>query len=193
VIASACRQLAEWTALGMADMTVAVNLSPAQLRNARVVEVVRRALKAGGLRPGQLELEITETTVLKHDPMLIDILGQLRELGVGIAFDDFGTGYASLSLVQHVPLTTLKIDRSFVEHMNENAGDAAIVRAVIAIGQALGLNIVAEGVETGAQERALRRLGCRTVQGFRYGRPMSGPDMVDWHRQRDVRRMRALP
>lgn len=180
VVTSACAQLAAWAKAGLPDLCIAVNLSAAQLRCAHIVDVVRDALAAFALDPWQLELEITETTVLKHDAMLLDVLVELRALGVGLAFDDFGTGYASLSLLKRFPLSKLKIDRSFVEDLADNAGDRAIVRAVIAIGQSLGLGVIAEGVETEAQERILKKLGCRDAQGFRFGRPMSAGHFIDW-------------
>jgi EAL domain-containing protein (putative c-di-GMP-specific phosphodiesterase class I) len=146
--------------------------------------VVSSALKRHDLTPDQLELEITETTVLRDGKQSTQALGELKRLGVGIAFDDFGTGFASLSLLQKYPLTRLKIDRSFVARIDREVGDAAIVKAVIGMTRSLGLLAIAEGVETAEQEAALVRLGCDEAQGYRYGRPMPASDLVDLSRDR---------
>jgi diguanylate cyclase (GGDEF)-like protein/PAS domain S-box-containing protein len=171
IIDRACAAAANWKLTGLGSIRVGVNLFAAQLRSGRLVSVVSAALQDHGLAPDQLELEITENTVLRHNKQSASALRKLKFLGVGIAFDDFGTGFASLSLLQKYPLTRLKIDRSFVAQIAQAKGDAAIVSAVIGMASSLGLTVIAEGVETAEQEAALVRLGCHEAQGYRYGRP----------------------
>ena len=173
IIDQACAAAAGWKRIGLGPVRVGVNLFAAQLRSGRLFSVVSTALLKHGLSPNQLELEITENTVLRHNNRMTSALGKLKALGVSIAFDDFGTGYASLSLLQKYPLTRLKIDRSFVAHVDRSIGDAAIVRAVLGMAKSLGLAVIAEGVETPEQEAELVRLGCEEAQGYRYGRPMT--------------------
>lgn len=172
IIDEACSTAAEWKRSGLGNVRVGVNLFPAQLRSDRLFQIVSAALTRHGLDANQLELEITETTVLRHTNQSTRALRKLRACGVGVAFDDFGTGFASLSLLQKYPLTRLKIDRSFVAQIERKAGDAAIVGAVIGMARSLGLTVIAEGVETVGQEEALNALGCDEAQGYRYGRPM---------------------
>jgi diguanylate cyclase (GGDEF)-like protein/PAS domain S-box-containing protein len=173
IIDRACAAAANWKRPGLAPLRVGVNLFPAQLRSGRLCSVVSSALQRHEISPDQFELEITENTVLRHNNQSTAALKKLKTLGVGIAFDDFGTGFASLSLLQKYPLTRLKIDRSFVAQIDRKSGDAAIVRAVIGMAASLGLEVIAEGVETAGQEATLIGLGCNEAQGYRYGRPMS--------------------
>lgn len=148
-----------------------MNLFAAQFRSPSLVQQVRRALEKNGLKPSMLELEVTETIALLDDGNSFSAMRDLRALGIDIAFDDFGTGFASLSSLQRFPLTTLKIDRSFVGELLTKPQDAAIVRAIVSMGNELGLHTIAEGVETAEQEAFLKRLGCKGVQGYRYGKP----------------------
>jgi diguanylate cyclase (GGDEF)-like protein/PAS domain S-box-containing protein len=178
IVDQACATAAEWERVGLGPLRMGVNLFAAQLRSGRLFAVISRALAKHGLSPGQLELEITETTVLRHDSQSTKALKKLKAAGVGIAFDDFGTGFASLSLLQKYPLTKLKIDRSFVARIDRKAGDAAIVEAVVRMATSLGLSVIAEGVENTEQEAALIELGCLEAQGYRYGRPMPAPEIV---------------
>jgi EAL domain-containing protein (putative c-di-GMP-specific phosphodiesterase class I) len=152
---------------------IAVNLFAAQVRSGELVARVTAALAHNLLQPEMLQLEVTESIALHQDDESLAAVRQLRALGVGIAFDDFGTGYASLSTLQRFPLTTLKIDRSFVRDLLTSRRDMAITRATLSMGNELGLEVIAEGIETAAQEVALQAMGCRAGQGFRYGRPMS--------------------
>ena len=122
--------------------------------------------------PSALGLEVTETIALLNDDNAFEAVHHLRDLGVGIAFDDFGTGFASLSSLQRFPLTTLKIDRAFISEMTENPHDAAITRAMLMMSNELGLETIAEGIETEEQEISLRRLGCQAGQGYRYGKAL---------------------
>ncbi|WP_158266623.1 putative bifunctional diguanylate cyclase/phosphodiesterase [Allosphingosinicella deserti] len=179
IVEQACAAAADWDRLGVGALRVGINLFAAQLRSGQLLNVVSAALRKHGLSPGRLELEITEKTVLQHSAVSTEALRRLKDLGVGIAFDDFGTGFASLSLLQKYPLTRLKIDRSFVDSIDRKVGDAAIVEAVIRMASSLGLTVIAEGVETAEQERALVRLGCQEAQGYRYGRAMPAAELVD--------------
>jgi EAL domain-containing protein (putative c-di-GMP-specific phosphodiesterase class I) len=173
VLDTACAQLAAWRSAGVPDVRIAVNLFAAQMRADGLVARVTKALVDNLLPPALLQLEVTERTALHQDDESLAAVRQLRALGVSIAFDDFGTGYASLSSLRRFPLTTLKIDRSFVRDLLTSRRDMAITRATLSMGHELGLEVIAEGIETAAQEVALQALGCRAGQGFRYGQPMS--------------------
>jgi diguanylate cyclase (GGDEF)-like protein/PAS domain S-box-containing protein len=179
IIDQACSAVAEWKRGGLGSLRVGVNLFAAQLRSGRLFRLASSALQKHGLSPAQLELEITETTVLRHSNQSTKALRKLRSLGVGVAFDDFGTGFASLSLLQKYPLTRLKIDRSFIAHIDRKVGDAAIVKAIIMMAASLDLKVIAEGVETAEQEIALIGLGCDEAQGYRYGRAMPAAEVID--------------
>ncbi len=178
VVEQACSAAADWVRAGLGSLKVGVNLFPAQLRSGRLFDVVCSALRRHGLSPNQFEVEITENTVLRHQNQSTKALRKLRDIGVGVAFDDFGTGFASLSLLQKYPLTRLKIDRSFVSNIDRKTGDAAIVRAVIAMANSLGLATIAEGVETRAQEAVLVELGCEQGQGYLYGHAMQASEIL---------------
>ncbi len=171
VLRTACREAARWPD----NLTVAVNLSPAQFGNGKIVATVASALAASGLDPRRLELEITEGLLLNDNAANVATLHALRDLGVRIAMDDFGTGYSSLSYLRSFPFDTIKIDRSFVSGgPSAGSGDAmAIVRAVASLGAALGMATVAEGVETPEQMDSIRQEGCTDVQGYLISRPIS--------------------
>ena len=175
ILDEACRQNAVWRRAGLAPIRMGVNLFAAQFRAGTLAQAVEEALHRHGLPPDALELEITETIVLRHDDETLAPLRELHASGVGIAFDDFGTGYASLSTLKRFPLTRLKIDRGFVRDLLTDSDDEAIVRAVLAMGHSLGLEVIAEGVETAEQEALLLALGCQRGQGYRYGRALT-PD-----------------
>jgi EAL domain-containing protein (putative c-di-GMP-specific phosphodiesterase class I) len=181
ILDQACAAAAQFEQNGLGSLRVGANLFADQLRSGRLFGVVTSALQRHGLSPDQLELEITENTVLRHNNRSTKALQRLKSLGVGIAFDDFGTGFASLSLLQKYPLTRLKIDRSFVAGVDRKAGDAAIVRAVIAMASSLELKVTAEGVETAAQEEALVRLGCDEGQGYRYAQAKPAAEIIADH------------
>ena len=173
VLGAACRQIRAWRDTGLHVPRCAINLSARQFVTDTLVEDVARALAAHGLEAGALEVEITES-VLMADPQRANrtLLG-LHELGVRIAIDDFGTGYSSLAYLKRFPAQTVKIDRSFVSGLPDDRDDAAITQAVIAMAHSLGLEVVAEGVETQAQLEHLRGLGCDEAQGYLIGRPMA--------------------
>lgn len=179
VIEEACRQAAAWRDLGYPPMRIGVNLFAAQVRSGTLASDVAAALRRHRLLPTALELEITETIVLSVDEADIDQFRDLHRQGIGIAFDDFGTGYASLSSLKRFPLTRLKIDRSFVRDLIFERHDAAVVRAIVQIGNDIGLDIIAEGIETGDQEAQLLHMGCRLGQGYLYGKALPAAQFVD--------------
>ncbi len=173
----ACFQAARLSALGHCDIKVGVNLFPAQLRAPNLCHKVASSIQRHQINAGALELEVTETIALHDNDRSLEVMKALRQIGVGIAFDDFGTGFASLSSLQKYPLTTLKIDRGFIANIIACPSDAAITRALIMLSKELGLDTIAEGVETLDQEHALMSLGCPSAQGYRYGRPMPAADL----------------
>ena len=172
----ACAQAAHWRASGFPSLRISVNVSAVQFRRADWVDTVRRALKDSGLDPAALELEITESLLLQNVKETSSNLFDLRALGVGVAIDDFGTGYSSLSYLHRLPVTTLKIDQSFVREIGlkpaEGHEDAPIIRTIIALAHNLGMSVVAEGVETEAQRSLLLGLGCESLQGYLLHRPL---------------------
>ena len=172
VMREAARQAARWDAEGVAAGPIAVNVSGAQLDAGVLTELVRGVLAETGLRPGRLELEVTESALLRDELQAIDELDGLRRLGVGLALDDFGTGYSSLSYLRRLPIDTVKIDRSFVEQIEDSDSDHALLGSIIAMAKILGLSIVAEGVETERQRDLLAEMDCDLVQGFWYSAPV---------------------
>jgi EAL domain-containing protein (putative c-di-GMP-specific phosphodiesterase class I) len=168
VIREACRTAAGWPD----HVKVAVNLSPAQFKNAGLEQAVVSALAQSGLRPDRLELEITETVLLQDSATTLATLHQLRSLGVRVAMDDFGTGYSSLSYLQSFPFDKIKIDRSFIKEVADRKNAVDIVRAVAALANGLGMVTTAEGVETVQQLDAVRAEGCTEMQGFVFSKPL---------------------
>ena len=161
------------TATGWPDgMKVAVNLSPVQFKSSNLVAAVSAALSGSGLSPNRLELEITETVMLQDTAATLATLHELHALGVSIAMDDFGTGYSSLGYLHRFPFDRIKIDQSFVRELGRQRDCDAIVRAVTALGRALGMQTTAEGVETVEQLRALAQAGCDVAQGYLFSRPV---------------------
>ncbi|WP_158937886.1 bifunctional diguanylate cyclase/phosphodiesterase [Burkholderia sp. S171] len=179
VFDEACRQIAVLRNAGHRDLTMAVNLSAVQFRHAGLIRTVRETLARHLLEPSCLMLEITESTAMHDVDASLQILEQLHDMGVQISIDDFGTGYSSLLYLKRLPASELKIDRGFIRDLARDTEDAAIVSAIVALGQTLNLNIVAEGVETRAQQEFLTRLGCNSLQGFLLGHPMSADDLID--------------
>jgi diguanylate cyclase (GGDEF)-like protein len=177
VLHRACRDVAGWMQAGVADLSLAVNVSARQMREPSFMDDVNRALATSGLPPCQLELELTESLLMTDVDMAIAFMQQIRALGVRLSIDDFGTGYSSLSYLQSFPINQLKIDRSFVQLLPER-GDT-IARAVIALARGFGLTVVAEGVEEPAQLAWLRDAGCDYVQGFLLGKPMPAAALLE--------------
>ncbi|MBV6487398.1 MAG: hypothetical protein GHHEDOFH_01343 [Pseudorhodoplanes sp.] len=174
VIRTACAQAAHWPA----HTKIAVNLSPVQFRSENLVPTVFSALAGAGLAPGRLELEITEAVLLNHTKATLEILNQLRELGVRIAMDDFGTGYSSLSYLRSLPFDKIKIDRSFVSDLAEQQGTGAIVDAVAGLSRTLGIATTAEGVETQAQLERVRNAGYTEMQGYLFSPPRAAEEIT---------------
>ncbi|MCS3469187.1 diguanylate cyclase (GGDEF)-like protein [Pseudomonas sp. JUb42] len=172
VLDEACRQMREWYELGYVHWRIAVNLSALQFCHAGLVNTVASALVRNRLPANCLTLEITETTAMSDADASMEVLQQLADMGVDLSIDDFGTGYSSLMYLKRLPANELKIDRGFVRDLEQDSDDAAIVSAIVAMGQALNLRIVAEGVETDQQQSFLTRLGCDSLQGYLLGHPL---------------------
>jgi diguanylate cyclase len=177
VLAAALRQCATWNATGL-ELHVAVNLTIPDLLDLELPDRIEAMLIQTGVRPSQLELEITESTILADPFRVRQVLNRLNEMGLRLAIDDFGTGYSSLAYLKRLPVQTIKIDRSFVMEMCADASDATIVRSTIDLGRNLGLDIVAEGVETQEVWDALRAQGCTLAQGYLIGKPMPAEELV---------------
>jgi diguanylate cyclase (GGDEF)-like protein/PAS domain S-box-containing protein len=183
VLNEACRQGAAWEASGLGDLRVAVNMSPIQFKRQGVESLVKDALRASGMRPTSLELELTEGILLGHDEQIVKQMNVLRSLGVTLSVDDFGTGYSSLSYLRSFPLHRLKIDRSFVQDLGSDPSALAIVRTIIDLGHILHLQVLAEGVEAEHQLSLLRLEGCDEVQGYYFSRPIPGDAFAVWMMQ----------
>jgi len=164
-------QACAYAVTGPDELTVAVNLSARQLTHPRLIHDVTSALAASGLPGHRLCLEITETVLMEEAPTLLSTLYSLRDLGVEFAIDDFGTGYSSLVYLKRLPVSILKIHQRFVGELPDSAEDDAIVASIIRLADALGLGVIAEGVETAAQRQRLTDLGCQQAQGYLFGRP----------------------
>ncbi|WP_226658606.1 EAL domain-containing protein [Guptibacillus hwajinpoensis] len=173
VLNEACMQTSRWQALGYDDLSISVNVSGRQFQSEEFVGSVREALRASGLSPHSLHLEVTESTTLVNTDYSISMLNELRGMGIKVSIDDFGTGYSSLSYLKDFPLDILKIDQSFIRNLQENNADAAIVKAVITMCEGLNLSIVAEGIETKEQGDIIRSFGCNFAQGFFYSKPLN--------------------
>jgi EAL domain-containing protein (putative c-di-GMP-specific phosphodiesterase class I) len=178
VLRTACEQARRWQDAGFRPIRIGVNLSGYQLAQPALAEAVARTLRETGLSAGHLELEITESTIMRNDEVTTGALNSLRDMGVGIALDDFGTGYSALSYLRRFPIDRLKIDRSFVREIATNADDAALTSAVIALAHSLRLHVIAEGVETVEQADFLREHGCDELQGFLFSRAVPASDFV---------------
>jgi diguanylate cyclase (GGDEF)-like protein len=181
VLEQACRQAAAWHEAnpGSAPVGISVNLSARQVAQQRdLAGSIARVLCATGVEPGCLSLEITETVLLEDSDVLTDILRELKRMGVRLVLDDFGIGYSSLGYLNRLPLDALKVDRSFVDGLGTEQRDSAIVKAVIAMAQALSLVVIAEGVETWDQLDELHRLGCDRAQGYYFSRPVAAPEIA---------------
>ena len=178
VLRQACQQMQQWYAQGYRHWRMAVNLSALQFCHAGLVDSVASALAEHTLPANCLTLEITETTAMSDADASMRVLQQLSDMGVDISIDDFGTGYSSLLYLKRLPANELKIDRGFVSELERDSDDAAIISAIVALGQALNLRIVAEGVETPSQQNFLTGLGCDSLQGFLLGRPLPADEFM---------------
>jgi diguanylate cyclase (GGDEF)-like protein len=178
VLREACRQMRAWQDMGLAAGTMAVNLSTRQFRQKDLAEEIRVALRDSGLAPHDLELEITESSIMDNLASAATVLAELEQMGISIAVDDFGTGYSSLSYLKTFSIHCLKIDRSFIRDIPGDENDTVIVRTIIALARSLGLTVVAEGVETDAQLAYLRANHCDQVQGYLFSRPLPPEECV---------------
>lgn len=176
VMRTAIAQVRAWQGKFDSELAIAVNLSGRQFLHHNLVKVIEELTGNGGLRPGTLEFEITESVAMHNAEDSIGVMRQLKQSGVDLALDDFGTGYSSLAYLKRFPIDKLKIDKTFVRDIPDDANDLAIVSAIIAMAHALGLKVQAEGVETQAQADFLRDCGCEFAQGYLYGRPMPAED-----------------
>ena len=180
VLREACFQTKAWQQDGLPSIRVSVNVSTVQCANENFRDDVARALKETGLRAEYLELEVTESLLMRDMDASIELLHQLKALGVQVSIDDFGTGYSSLAYLKRLPLDTLKIDRSFINDITTDPDDASIVSATIALGHNLRLNVVAEGVETEEQLEFLSKHGCDQTQGYMFSKPLAPVDFKEW-------------
>jgi len=174
----ACQQLKRWQQQGFGHLRMAVNVSPAQLRDERFVEMVSEAVQQAGIDYSDLELEITEGQVVEYLPLIEKAFKELNDRGVRIAIDDFGTGYSALAYLTRLHWSTVKIDRSFLADIPNESNAGQIVAAIVAIAGELGLRVTAEGVETETQYRFLSDAGCHFGQGFGYARPQPAADFL---------------
>ena len=178
ILSRACQYVAQWAKTPMASMRVAINISSIQVQSDDFLSTVKEAVSQSGCDPNLLELEITEGVLMHNIDETIEVLTTLKRLGINISVDDFGTGYSSLAYLKRLPIDVLKIDQSFVRDLHVDPDDAGICAAILAMGQKLGLRIVAEGVEREEQVRFLQQYGCDQIQGFLLGRPMP-PDKLE--------------
>jgi EAL domain-containing protein (putative c-di-GMP-specific phosphodiesterase class I) len=179
VLETACAQLTTWAACpSTAHWKLAVNVSARQFRQPLFVAQVLATLAHTGANPQRLKLELTESLLVDNVADVISKMEALKEVGVGFSLDDFGTGYSSLSYLKRLPLDQLKIDQSFVRDLLSDADDAVIARAVVAMGHSLGLQVIAEGVETAQQRDVLAHMGCDAYQGYFFGYPAAAADLA---------------
>ena len=180
VLSHVCRTMSAWKKQFGWDVPVSVNLSAHQLRNHKLLDIIKTRLKDVGVEQALLNLELTETVLLDDLTLAAPVLRDLSEYGVGIHIDDFGTGYSSLSYLAQLPVQTLKIDQSFIANLTESDTNTRVVQSIIALGKAMDLDVVAEGVETDQQYAILRRLECELVQGYFIAAPMAADDFENW-------------
>jgi EAL domain-containing protein (putative c-di-GMP-specific phosphodiesterase class I) len=172
VLNEACRQLSCWAMQPeTAHLSLAVNISARQIHQPDFVDQVLAAMQYANIAPDKLKLELTESLLLEDTEDIIEKMTALKACGVGFSLDDFGTGYSSLAYLKRLPLDQLKIDQSFVRDLLTDPNDAAIASTIVTLAQSMGLNVIAEGVETEAQRQRLKELGCYAYQGYLFGRP----------------------
>ncbi len=192
VLETACAQNMAWQREGLLPIGVAVNLSARQFADENLLKDIASALQATGLTPELLELEITESMVMQNTEQAIKLLAAIKRMGVRLAIDDFGTGYSSMAYLKRFPIDTLKIDRSFIREIPKNAEDNAIAEAIISMGKALGLTVVAEGIETPEQETFLRNHGCDETQGYFFSKPIAPDEFSELLRQHMISQLKTL-
>lgn len=183
VIREACQQNVKWQNEGVSNLRVAINLSGYQLQHKSLLSSIGAILAETGISPDNLEFEITESVVMQNPDFAVSILAAITDLGIHISIDDFGTGYSSLAHLKRFSVNTLKIDKSFVRDVSSNSTDAAIATAIIAMGNSLNLNVIAEGVETQAQYDFMKEKNCGQVQGFLFSRPLPSDEFIKLFKQ----------
>jgi diguanylate cyclase (GGDEF)-like protein len=178
VLKEACAQNMAWQRRGLLPLSMAVNLSPRQFADAHLLQDIDEALAASGMSPVLLQLEVTESMVMRNVSRAVKVLDAIQSRGIRLAIDDFGTGYSSMSLMKQFPIDTIKIDRSFVRDLPKDSEDQAIAQAIISMGKALGMTVVAEGVETTEQETFLRNHACDEMQGFLFSKALPPQELA---------------
>ena len=171
-IRAACEQIAQWKRAGLHFGSIAVNISALEFRNHRLIDTLTRAMADFGVEPHELEIELTESVLMTDTDTTRLIVERLHKLGLPLAVDDFGTGYSSLAYLKHLRPSKIKIDRSFVRDLPGDEDDRVLVQAIVQLATAMGIRVVAEGVETAAQREFLQGIGCGVLQGYLIGRPM---------------------
>lgn len=183
VLSRACEQARIWQQQGLPPLRIAVNISALQFGQVNFAERVGALLSRGWIEPSMLELELTESMVMSRSPQVVESLEALREIGVRLSLDDFGTGFSSLGYLHRFPINRLKVDQSFVRDAHRNTVNASIIRAIVALARSLSIEVVAEGVENAEELALVRACGCDEPQGFFHARPMTGADFKAWLRE----------
>ncbi|MDO9192502.1 MAG: EAL domain-containing protein [Undibacterium sp.] len=186
VLRTACYELVHLRSLGYTDFQMAINVSQAQFSHPLFMQTLHRALHDSKAPPECIELEITESMAMKDPELLIKTLHQIKQLGIRVSIDDFGTGFSSLSHLQKLDVDKLKIDRAFVNEIKDSSGDGSIAKMVVQLGQSLQMEIIAEGVETTMQAETLLSFGCHLAQGYLYAKPMTPDDLHDWLKNKET-------
>jgi EAL domain-containing protein (putative c-di-GMP-specific phosphodiesterase class I) len=177
VLREACAQNMAWQRRGLLPVSMAINLSPRQFADEHLLRDIDEALAASGMSPVLLQIEVTESMVMRNVARAVHVLDAIQSRGIRLAIDDFGTGYSSMSLMKQFPIDTIKIDRSFVRDLPHDSEDQAIAQAIISMGKALGMTIIAEGVETLEQEAFLRDHDCDEMQGYLFSKPLPAKEL----------------
>jgi EAL domain-containing protein (putative c-di-GMP-specific phosphodiesterase class I) len=190
VLREACRQSVAWRSQGLPPVRMSVNLSMRQLNDEALVREIQAVLAETGMDPTMLELEVTESSIMHNAARAVEILTAIKHLGVKLAIDDFGTGYSSLAHLKRFPIDTLKVDRSFIREVPNDAEDKAIAEAIIAMGKTLSLTVVAEGVETPQQQAFLSERLCDEMQGYYFSTPVAAQDFAELLRGHEPKPLR---
>lgn len=193
VLRQACTQIVKWTEQGVPVKRMAINVSAHQFKQPEFVDLVQRIISETGVNASKVELELTESILMDNLELTLEVLTRLRSMGVRMAIDDFGTGYSSLNYLKQFPVDTLKIDKSFISGLPENADDAQITRTIMSMAHNLGLGVIAEGVETEDQLRFLQGIKCEEVQGFYFSKPLPADDLMDFTQKKHVSPYLCMP